>query len=76
MIRPDLLRRIGMAVYGSAWETRMANEFGIAERRFRRMTRGDLPIPATLRDDLLRLMESHADECRDLITELNGNGDD
>lgn len=76
MITPDLLRRIGEAVYSGSWEAMMGADLHISERALRRMSRGQVPIPDTLRDELLRLMESHANECCDLITELNGNGDD
>lgn len=70
MITPDLLSRIGAALYGSGWEWRLAVELKIAERRLRRMARGQASIPEALCTDLIALLNNHGDGVTGLLAEL------
>lgn len=64
-----LLHAIGEALWGSRWQTDMAEALDVAPRTVRRWAAGDVPVPAGVWMDLLRLMQERAARLDDL-TEL------
>ena len=48
---PDLISRVGRALYGERWQTPLARELGVADRTVRRWVSGeDMPKPGVFAD--------------------------
>jgi len=66
----DLLKACGEALYGTRWQTDMANalaeELQVGDRTIRRWVAGDSPIPSGLWVDLTRIMLERAQTLDDL----------
>ena len=61
------LNMVGKALYGALWQTRLSNAIGVNDRTMRRWSYGDVPIPATLRNELLMVAERRRREIDDAI---------
>jgi len=60
---PELLQRIGRALYGHFWLPNLAEALDVSERTMRRLMAGQAPIPEGLSRDLAMLVEGR---CREL----------
>jgi hypothetical protein len=69
-IAPELLWRVGEALWGVQWMSRLATEFDIAPRKVRRWAGGNGRMPDALRPQLVELMRQHGDELAGLVGEL------
>ena len=67
---PKTLAAIGSALYGPTWQTRLANALSVNDRTVRRWYAGDMPIPATLKDELLTLADRRREEIEAAIRQL------
>jgi hypothetical protein len=67
---PDLLHRIGAALYGEHWHSSLAHDLGLPRRSVQRCAAGDARPPPTLRRDLARLVAARQDELGKLYREL------
>ena len=70
IITPDMLARIGEALYGSLWQNAMARDLEISERSVRYFLSGERPIHEGIVADLLRLVEDREIDLHDLAKEL------
>lgn len=61
-----ILREIGEALYGSRWQTDMAEALEVSDRTVRRWAAGDT-IPAGVWIDLIRIMQERAVLLDDLV---------
>ena len=55
---PELLREAGEALYGSRWQTDLANDLGVALRTVQRWADGTRAIPDGLTDNIVELLEA------------------
>jgi ribosome-binding protein aMBF1 (putative translation factor) len=69
-VTPDLLARIGRALFGSYWQTALAAEIEVNERTVRRWAAGDSAIPDGIAAELARLLELRAMDIRYLLADL------
>ena len=67
---PDLLCRIGAALYGEHWHSSLAHDLGVPRRTVQRWAAGDARPPPTLRRDLARLVAARQDVLGKLYREL------
>lgn len=65
-----LVRDAGAALYGSRWQSEMARDLGVSDRTMRRWTAVDVPVPAGVRAELLRLCVERAAVLDGLIERL------
>ena len=70
---PDLLCRIGAALYGEHWHSSLAHDLGVPRRTVQRWAAGDARPPPTLRRDLARLVAARQDELGKLYRELTSS---
>lgn len=67
---PDLLRRIGQAMYGERWQTALAHDLGMSDRRVRGWALGEgKPRPGVI-EDLRVLLEWRREELIRVAAEL------
>lgn len=67
---PDLLRKIGEALYGERWQSSLAAELGVSDRTVRRWVAGvDQPRPGVW-GDLRRLVVKRGERLAALAAEL------
>jgi hypothetical protein len=52
---PETLATVGQALYGPAWQTRLASALGVNDRTVRRWASGENEIPAYVRGELMAL---------------------
>jgi hypothetical protein len=67
---PDLLNRVGQALYGVLWQSALAREVNVAVRTMQRWAAGETPIPPKLREELARLTADRREELGNLYWEL------
>jgi hypothetical protein len=67
---PDLLRRVGQALYGQDWKTALARALDVNERSVRRWDDGASPIPGGVRGELLQLVGKRGGELIELQRDL------
>lgn len=67
---PDLLNRIGQALYGALWQSALARDVNVAVRTMQRWAAGETPIPPTLREELAQLAADRREALGDLYSEL------
>jgi hypothetical protein len=67
---PDLLHRIGTALYGEHWHSGLAHDPGVPRRTVQRWAAGDAQPPPTLLRNLARLIAARQDELGKLYREL------
>ncbi len=67
---PDLISRVGRALYGERWQTPLARELGVADRTVRRWVSGeDMPKPGVFAD-LAAIVAEHGAELATLHAAL------
>jgi hypothetical protein len=66
-VTPELLHRIGSALYGARWHSDLARDLDMSDRHMRRLANGSVPIHDGIRADLLRLCEARAAELGSLL---------
>lgn len=71
---PDLLTRVGTALYGTRWQTDLAAALDVNHRTIRRWAAGSLDPrdPARLRAELRALLIARGGELDRLAAELRG----
>jgi len=69
-MRPDLLERVGNALYGQQWQSALARDLGVSDRTMRRWVAGDTEPPTGVRDDLIRLAHVRLADLKSVIDEL------
>jgi hypothetical protein len=69
-ITPDLLRRVGEALYGERWQSALAADLNIADRSMRYWLAGRSPIPPAVRDEVRGLLQANQAEIGALLREL------
>jgi hypothetical protein len=67
---PDLLCRVGAALYGEHWHSSLAHDLGVPRRTVQRWAAGDARPPPTLRRNLARLVAARQDILGKLYREL------
>ena len=70
LISPDMLARVGEALYGALWQNAMARNIDMSDRNIRYMLSGVLPIHAGIVSDLLTLVEDREVDLHELAKEL------
>ena len=70
---PDLLCRVGAALYGEHWHSSLAHDLGVPRRTVQRWAAGDARPPPTLRRDLARLIAARQDVLGKLYRELTSS---
>lgn len=64
------LETAGRALYGSAWQTPMAEALSVADRTVRRWYAGESRIPPGIWPELRKMLVSHSQTCRAIAGEL------
>ena len=67
---PALLARIGRAMYGDQWQTPLSRDLDVSDRTVRHWLSGRNAMPATLRADLLTLLDDREAALDELSREL------
>lgn len=67
---PELLRRVGEALYGSRWQSDLAHNLNVADRTVRRWVSGEYPIPDGVVLGLRALLILREIETKALIDEI------
>jgi hypothetical protein len=67
---PDLLARVGQALYGERWQTQLARALGVADRTVRRWVAGEDAPRAGVWTDLLEILARHQAELANLTEPL------
>lgn len=73
-LTPDLLARIGRALYGDQWQSALARDLGISRETIKKILAGKRSINPRLAGDLLNLCVAHAQELADVAGELRRIG--
>ena len=68
-MNPDLLKKIGVALYGLRWQADLARDLGVAPRSMQRWLTGDRGIP-DLRQELIDLIKQRSSDLDHLLNEL------
>lgn len=71
---PALLRRIGAALYGEPFQSRLADELEVSPRTMRRWLAGDMPVPPGVGRELYRLVRARYWDFDDISRELETLG--
>jgi hypothetical protein len=69
-MQPQQFAKVGEALYGPSWRIRMSESLDVAERTVRRWEQSESPIPAGIKDDLIKLCRDHAKELTELADAL------
>lgn len=67
-----LLRDIGEALYGQAWQTALADALGVNQRTVRRWAAGTAEMPDGVREEINTLLAERAGELHDLLGRFHG----
>jgi hypothetical protein len=67
---PELLRRIGAALYGEQWHGRLARELDVLPRTMRRWLSGEMPIPLGVADQLRVMVRDRVRDLRAIAWQL------
>lgn len=59
-MKRELLIRIGVALYGPRFQRELAAALGVNERTVRRWVAGDTSTPATIENDLRKLVQERS----------------
>lgn len=68
---PDLLTRIGEALYGPRWQSALALALSVDRSTIVRWARGDYPIPGHALGELRWLVNMRRDDLGELVGELD-----
>lgn len=66
----DLLRRAGEALWGSRWQTAMAEALDVSERTVRRWASGEYPVPPGAWGDLASFAADRRESLAELTREM------
>lgn len=72
---PALLRRIGEALYGEPWQSRLAADLDVAARTLRRWLSGEMAVPAGAVEELRGLVRGRRLELRLIAQKLDAATD-
>jgi hypothetical protein len=61
----------GAALFGSRWQSEIAEALGVADRTVRRWSSGASPIPAGLAAELRAIVERRAEQLAELLRRLD-----
>jgi hypothetical protein len=67
---PDLLARIGTALWGFGWPHQLAKTLNVDELSVKQWAVNAAPIPASIALELVRELKRHAGLCYSLISEM------
>jgi hypothetical protein len=67
---PSTLNRIGSALYGAFWQSRLADDVGVNSRTMRRWLSGEWPMPDTLKDELRQIILRRRQELLEALEAL------
>lgn len=70
VIPPDVLARVGRALYGDQWQTPLARDLNMNERSVRYMAAGDRGISPGIVRDLVTIIEARGAELGALAKDL------
>jgi hypothetical protein len=70
MLTRAQLTKVGEALFGSGWQTDLADALGVTSRTVRRWLAGDTGMPETLPEDLKKLCRARAARLSKLASEL------
>jgi len=70
VIPPDVLARVGRALYGGQWQMPLARDLDMSDRSMRYMAKGERGIHAGIVADLLKLIEARGEELADVAKVL------
>lgn len=71
-IVPDAnLRRAGEALYGDRWQSALARDVGVGDRRVREWVAGDRRTPPGVWDDITQLLRERRDGIDALLRDLD-----
>jgi len=70
---PELLHRIGRALYGKLYQVPLSNRLGVADRTVRRWLNGQFNIPAGIDAECAELLEERYRLIRDLLGRVKGS---
>lgn len=65
------LTAIGVALYGTQWQSDLARALSVDSRRVRQWLNNERPIPEWLQGELITLLSADIDECQRLQMELS-----
>jgi hypothetical protein len=68
---PDLLARIGTALWGFGWPHQLAKTLNVEELSVKQWAVDVAPIPASIAPELVRELKRHAGLCYSLISEID-----
>jgi hypothetical protein len=68
---PALLRRIGEALYGEPWQSRLAADLDVADRTLRRWVSGEMAVPSGVVEELRVLVRGRLVEFRLIAQKLD-----
>ena len=68
-MNPELLEKIGVALYGLRWQADLARDLGVAPRSMQRWLTGDRGMP-DLRQELIDLIKQRSSDLDHLLNEL------
>lgn len=69
-IPPDVLQRVGWALYGNNWQSPLARDLGISDRSMRYMLAGERIIHEGFVADLMKVVEARGAELHEIGKEL------
>ncbi|MND65974.1 hypothetical protein D3C80_573600 [compost metagenome] len=67
---PEQLRQAGSLLYGQSWQTDFARAIDIDPRRVRQWLTGDRPIPLSLWEEVVKLLQEKSKDTAALADEL------
>lgn len=70
VIPPEVLTRVGRALYGDQWQMPLARDLGMSDRSLRYMAKGERGIHAGIVADLVAILEARGLEVAAIVKEL------
>jgi hypothetical protein len=67
---PDLLARIGTALWGFGWPHQLAKTLNVDELSVKQWAVNAAPIPASIVPELVRELNHHAGLCYSMVSEM------
>jgi len=68
---PDLLRELGELLYGKLWQSELARQHGVNDRRVRAWIAEERPIPEGLQDELVTALRARRDAMTAMLRKLS-----
>jgi chloramphenicol 3-O-phosphotransferase len=70
VIAPDMLARVGRALYGENWKMPLARDLAMSDRSLHYMATGERGIHAGIVADLLKIIETRQAEAHEIAKDL------